>query len=282
MSRLVLVATPIGNMSDISPRAIEELTEAGLVCCEDTRRTGMMLKNLGIEATLMRVDEHTEHASIPRVLDALNEGRDVCLVTDAGTPGISDPGERIVRAVSETAHVVTAVPGPAAFVMALVISGLPTERFAFDGFLPRGGQERGRSIADLVRERRTTVLYEAPHRLQRTLEDLYVALGGDRRIVVARELTKIHEEVWRGTTADAVTHFAGVEPKGEYVLVVEGAADEPAATAEDIDRLLLAELAAGVSVRDAATVVADLTGATKKTVYNRALELSKNSDDERA
>ena len=166
--------------------------------------------------------------------------------------------------------------------MALVISGLPTERFAFDGFLPRGGQERGRSIADLVRERRTTVLYEAPHRLQRTLEDLYVALGGDRRIVVTRELTKIHEEVWRGTTADAVTHFAGVEPKGEYVLVVEGAADEPAATDDDIERLLLAELAAGVSVRDAATVVADLTGAPKKTVYNRALELSKNPDDERA
>lgn len=282
MSRLVLVATPIGNMSDVSPRAIAELTAAGLVCCEDTRRTGMMLKNLGIEATLMRVDEHTEHASIPRVLDALDEGRDVCLVTDAGTPGISDPGERIVRAVSQTAHVVTAVPGPAAFVMALVVSGLPTERFAFDGFLPRGGKERARSIADLVRERRTTVLYEAPHRLQRTLEDLYVALGGDRRIVVARELTKIHEEVWRGTTADAVTYFAGTEPKGEYVLVVEGAADEPAATADDIDRLLLAELAAGVSVRDAAAVVADLTGATKKTVYNRALDLSKSSDDDRA
>jgi 16S rRNA (cytidine1402-2'-O)-methyltransferase len=240
-----------------------------------------MLKNLGIDATLMRVDEHTEHASIPRVLDALNEGRDVCLVTDAGTPGISDPGERIVRAVSETTHVVTAVPGPAAFVMALVISGLPTERFAFDGFLPRGGQERARFITDLVRERRTTVLYEAPHRLHRTLEDLYIALGGERRIVVARELTKIHEEVWRGSMADAVAHFAGIEPKGEFVLVVEGAADEPAATADDIDRLLLAELAAGVSVRDAATVVTELTGASKKVVYNRALELSKSDDNER-
>ncbi|MBM3828202.1 MAG: 16S rRNA (cytidine(1402)-2'-O)-methyltransferase [Actinobacteria bacterium] len=279
MSRLVLVATPIGNMSDASPRAIKELTAAGLVCCEDTRRTGVMLKNLGIDATLMRVDEHTEHASIPRVIDALDEGRDVCLVTDAGTPGISDPGERLVRAVSLTSHVVTAVPGPAALVMALVISGLPSGRFVFDGFLPRGGPERQRSIADLARERRTTVLYEAPHRLNRTLDDLFVTLGGQRRIVVTREMTKIHEEVWRGTLADAVTHFAGIEPKGEFVLVVDGASDEPAASADDIDRMLLAELAAGVSVRDATSVVTELTGASKKVVYNRALELSESDDN---
>lgn len=279
MSRLVLVATPIGNMSDASPRAIKELTAAGLVCCEDTRRTGVMLKNLGIDATLMRVDEHTEHASIPRVIDALDEGRDVCLVTDAGTPGISDPGERLVRAVSLTSHVVTAVPGPAALVMALVISGLPSGRFVFDGFLPRGGQERQRSIDDLARERRTTVLYEAPHRLNRTLDDLFVTLGGQRRIVVTREMTKIHEEVWRGSLADAVTHFAGIEPKGEFVLVVDGASDEPAASADDIDRMLLAELAAGVSVRDATSVVTELTGASKKVVYNRALELSESDDN---
>lgn len=277
MSRLVLVATPIGNLSDISQRAVDELTNAGLVCCEDTRRTGMLLKNLGIDATLMRVDEHTEHASIPRVIDALNEGRDVCLVTDAGTPGISDPGERIVRAVAGTPHVVTAVPGPAAFVMALVISGLPADRFAFDGFLARGGRERATTIANLVRESRTTVLYEAPHRLRRTLEDLFVSLGGQRRIVVARELTKIHEEVWRGTLAEAVAWFGSVEPKGEFVLVIEGAADEPPATSDDIDRLLLAELTAGVSVRDAASTVAALTGATKKSVYERALELSKSA-----
>lgn len=278
MSRLVLVATPIGNMTDVSTRAVAELRAAGLVCCEDTRRTGMMLKNLGVDATLMRVDEHTEHASIPRVIDALDEGRDVCLVTDAGTPGISDPGERLVKAVSLTNHVVTAVPGPAAFVMALVISGLPTDRFVFDGFLPRGGKERARFIDELVRERRTTVLYEAPHRLKRTLEDLFVALGGGRRIVVARELTKVHEEVWRGTIAEAVTHHAEVEPKGEFVLVLEGAADAPAATAEDVDRLLLAELAADVSVRDASTVVSELTGVPRKTVYGRALELSKRDD----
>jgi len=266
-------------MSDASPRAIKELTAAGLVCCEDTRRTGVMLKNLGIDATLMRVDEHTEHASIPRVIDALDEGRDVCLVTDAGTPGISDPGERLVRAVSLTSHVVTAVPGPAALVMALVISGLPSGRFVFAGFLPRGGRERQRSIDDLARERRTTVLYEAPHRLNRTLDDLFVTLGGQRRIVVTREMTKIHEEVWRGSLADAVTHFAGIEPKGEFVLVVDGASDEPAASADDIDRMLLAELAAGVSVRDATSVVTELTGASKKVVYNRALELSESDDN---
>ena len=195
MSRLILVATPIGNMADVSQRMIDELRSAGLVCCEDTRRTGMFLKNLGIDATLMRVDDHTEHESIPRVIDALDDGRDVCLVTDAGTPGISDPGERLVRAVAATDHTVTAVPGPAALVMALVISGLPTSRFVFDGFLPRSGRDRARAIADIVDQPRTVVLYEAPHRLHRTLVDLHVACGDDRRIAIARELTKLHEEV---------------------------------------------------------------------------------------
>jgi 16S rRNA (cytidine1402-2'-O)-methyltransferase len=278
VSRLVLVATPIGNMSDLSPRAIAELTAAGLVCCEDTRRTGLMLKNLGIEATLMRVDEHTEHASIPRVIDALNDGRDVCVVTDAGTPGISDPGERLVRAVAETDHVVTAVPGPAALVMALVVSGLPSERFAFDGFLPRSGKQRTERLTDLARERRTVVLYEAPHRLARTLRDLAHSLGTERRIVITRELTKIHEQVWRGTLGDAITHHDTNEPKGEFVLVIDGATAEPNASADDIDHLLTAELAAGRSVRDSATEVSRLTGASKKSVYDRALQLSKNVD----
>jgi len=275
MSQLILVATPLGNMGDISPRAIEALTRAGLVCCEDTRRTGLLLHNLGIKATLMRVDEHTEHNSIPRVLDALNEGRDVCLVTDAGTPGISDPGSRLVRAAIDSSHIVSAIPGPTALIMALVISGLPTERFIFDGFLERGGQERSRHIEELSQQRRTVVLYEAPHRIQRTLDDLALACGPERLVALCRELTKIHEEVWRGTLTEAVEHFATTEPQGEFVIVLQGAPDSPPATAQDIDRLLTIELGLGLSTKDASTTVATSLGISRKVAYERAVYLSK-------
>jgi len=270
MSNLILVATPLGNMGDISPRAIEALTHAGLVCCEDTRRTGLLLHNLGIAATLMRVDDHTEHASIPRVLDALNEGRDVCLVTDAGTPGISDPGSRLVRAAIDASHNVSAIPGPAA----LIISGLPTDRFIFDGFIARSGQERAAHINELAMQRRTVILYEAPHRLHRTLVDLSVACGPERQVALCRELTKIHEEVWRGSLGEAVDHYGTNEPQGEFVLVLHGAPDAPPPTADDIDRLLIAELAAGASTKDASTAVSHILGVPKKNVYNRAVELT--------
>jgi 16S rRNA (cytidine1402-2'-O)-methyltransferase len=274
MSNLILVATPLGNMGDISPRAIEALTNAGLVCCEDTRRTGLLLHNLGIAATLMRVDDHTEHAAIPRVLDALNEGRDVCLVTDAGTPGISDPGSRLVRAAIDASHNVSAIPGPAALIMALIISGLPTDRFIFDGFIARSGQERALHINELALQRRTVILYEAPHRLHRTLVDLSVACGPERQVAVCRELTKIHEEVWRGTLGEAVDHYGTNEPQGEFVLVMQGAPDSPPPTADDIDRLLIAELAGGASSKDAATAVAHILGVPKKSAYNRAVEIT--------
>ena len=274
MSNLILVATPLGNMGDISPRAIEALTNAGLVCCEDTRRTGLLLHNLGIAATLMRVDDHTEHASIPRVLDALNEGRDVCMVTDAGTPGISDPGSRLVRAAIDASHNVSAIPGPAALIMALIISGLPTDRFIFDGFIARSGQERAMHINELALQRRTVILYEAPHRLHRTLVDLSVACGPERQVALCRELTKIHEEVWRGTLGEAVVHYGTNEPQGEFVLVVQGAPDSPPPTADDIDRLLIAELAGGASTKDASTAVSHILGVPKKNVYSRAVELT--------
>ena len=274
MSNLILVATPLGNMGDISPRAIEALTHAGLVCCEDTRRTGLLLHNLGIAATLMRVDDHTEHAAIPRVLDALNEGRDVCLVTDAGTPGISDPGSRLVRAAIDASHNVSAIPGPAALIMALIVSGLPTDRFVFDGFIARSGQERAMHINELALQRRTVILYEAPHRLHRTLVDLSVACGPERQVALCRELTKIHEEVWRGTLGEAVNHYGTNEPQGEFVLVMQGAPDSPPPTADDIDRLLIAELAGGASSKDAATAVAHILGVPKKSAYNRAVEIT--------
>lgn len=275
MSTLFLVGTPIGNMGDLSPRAVEILGSVGLVCCEDTRRTGLMLNNLGVDATLMRLDEHTEVPSIPRVLDALNDGRDVALVSDAGTPAISDPGARLVAAVvADGRHVVTAVPGASAALAALTISGLPSDRFVFEGFLPRSGGERSERLAAVARESRTIVMFEAPHRIERTLDDLISSCGGERFAAVCRELTKLHEEVRRGTLAE-VRSLLG-EPRGEYVIVLGGAADSVGASADDVDRMLRHELSSGASTRDAAATVAEMTGESRKVLYARALELGRD------
>ncbi len=274
MSTLFLVGTPIGNMGDLSPRAIEVLTSVGLVCCEDTRRTGLMLNNLGIDATLMRLDEHTEVASIPRVLDALDDGRDVALVSDAGTPAISDPGQKLVAAVAGTRHVVTSVPGASAALAALTISGLPTDRFVFEGFLPRSGTERTQRLASIARETRTVVVFEAPHRIERTLDDLVASCGGDRSAALCRELTKLHEDVKRASLSELRTALG--EPRGEYVIVVSGSNDATSYSPDDVDRMLRHELASGSSTRDAASVVADITGESRKDLYARALEIGRN------
>jgi 16S rRNA (cytidine1402-2'-O)-methyltransferase len=271
VSRLVLVATPLGNLGDLAPRAVEELRAVGLVCCEDTRRTGLLLNNLGIDAKLMRLDEHTEAVSIRRAIDALDEGRDVALVSDAGTPAISDPGERLVAAVAETGHAVTAVPGPSAVVMAVTLSGLPTSRFVFEGFLPRSGRERETRLAEIARESRTSVIYEAPHRIARTLDDLAGACGDDRRAAICRELTKVHEEVRRGSLRELIVTLG--EPKGEYVIVLGGASAAAAASESDIDDALRIELDAGSSVRDAADAVSAKLGVSRKSAYDRALAL---------
>ena len=221
--RLVLVATPIGNLGDLSPRAVEALRAAVLVCCEDTRRTGRLLQHAGVAAPRLAVcNEHTERGRIAEVLATLGDGGDVAVVTDAGTPGISDPGERLVRAAVDAGFEVTSVPGPAALVTALVTSGLATGRFAFEGFLPRSGPARRDRLAELATERRTIIVYEAPHRVLRTLADLATALGEDRPVAVARELTKLWETVVRGTLGD-ITRDLG-EPRGEYVLVIAGSA----------------------------------------------------------
>ena len=268
---LVLVATPIGNLGDLSPRAAAALAGADCICCEDTRRTGRLLSLAGIErrpgVALLRVDDHTEASRIGDVLDRLRRGERVVVVTDAGMPGIADPGERLVRAAAAEGLVVEVVPGPSAAVAGLVASGLPTGRFAFEGFLPRKGSGRAERLADLRGERRTIVLYEAPHRLVRTVSDLCGVLGGDRRVALARELTKLHEETWRGTVADAIARSQEFEPRGEYVLVVEGgAAPPPAADAELADAV--ARLRAdGLSTRDAVAEVAAAFDVPKRRVY---------------
>ena len=184
---LVLVGTPIGNLGDLSPRAVEALAGASLVCCEDTRRTGRLLQHAGIgRATLRTVNDHTEVRAIAEVLRRIRAGERVAVVTDAGMPGISDPGERMVRAVVDAGGTVEVVPGPSAVIAALVTSGLPAGRFVFEGFLPRKGSGRTSRLAAVAAEPRTTVLYEAPHRVARTLADLAAACGDDRRVAVAR------------------------------------------------------------------------------------------------
>jgi len=273
--RLVLVATPIGNLGDLSPRAVEELRRARLICCEDTRRTGKLLQHAGISGVRMAVaNEHTEVARTADVLDVLADGGSVALVTDAGTPGISDPGERLVRAVADAGYEVTAVPGPAALVMALVVSGFDATRFVFEGFIPRSGGDRTRRLDDIAHERRTVILYEAPHRIARTVTDLRSRLGGERRVALARELTKLHEEVWRGSLDDAADRVASVEARGEYVVVIEGAAEDDAPADDDVIRHALRH--AYDSGDDRKAAIATVVGALrvpKRRVYEIATSL---------
>jgi 16S rRNA (cytidine1402-2'-O)-methyltransferase len=279
VSTLWLVATPIGNLGDLPPRAVDVLAHAAMICCEDTRRTGLLLRHAGVKAERLAVcNDHTEASRVSDVLRVLGEGHDVAIVSDAGTPGISDPGERIVRAVVDAGFGVSAVPGPSAAIMALTVSGLATGRFVFEGFLPRKGIERAERLAEIASEGRTVVIYEAPHRVQRTLDDLREACGDERVIVVARELTKLHEEVVRGPLGEI--DIGG--PRGEYVLVLDGApADDRPVSDDDVRAALRDQLAAGASTRDAAASVAKEVGRPKREVYALAVALgSETGPDE--
>lgn len=271
---LVLVATPIGNLGDLAPRAVEVLRSADAICCEDTRRLAKLLAHAGVaRPRVIVVNDHTETERVPDVLDLLHRGALVAVVSDAGTPGISDPGERLARAARDAGHAVTVVPGASAAVGALVVSGLPAGRYVFEGFLPRSGSGRRQRLAELAGERRTIVLYEAPHRVARTLADLAGVLGGDRDVVIVRELTKLHEEVWRGSLSAAASRAVTVEPRGEYVLVVAGAPEPEAAGEADIDAALRDALAAGTDRKTAVAEVAAALGVPKRTVYAAALRL---------
>jgi 16S rRNA (cytidine1402-2'-O)-methyltransferase len=270
--RLVLVATPIGNVADLPPRAVEALAAASAIVCEDTRRTGRLLQRVGVTANRFLVaNEHTEAACAAQVRRLLDEGAVVAVVTDAGTPGIADPGERLVRAALEGGHVVSIVPGPAAAVAALAVSGLPTRRWVMEGFLPRSGRERAQRLDAVAAEPRTIVLYEAPHRLARTLADLAEHCPPDRPIVLARELTKLHEEVWRGRLHEALELVAGQTPRGEYVIVLAGAPPAPRPEDPDIDAALAARRSAGVDRKTAVAEVAAELGVPKRRVYDRSL-----------
>lgn len=271
MSTLWLIATPIGNLGDFPPRAAEVLGEVELLCCEDTRRTGILLRHAGIRVPRIAVcNDHTERARTSDVLRTLDAGGDVAIVSDAGTPGISDPGERIVRAVLDAGHPVSAVPGPSAAIMALTISGLSTSRFVFEGFLPRKGRDRADRLADIATESRTVVVYEAPHRIAKTIDDLRASCGDDRMVAVTRELTKLHEEVIRGRLGDLEIG----EPRGEYVVVIEGV-HSPGEPADDdqVRAALRASIDSGASTRDAVSEVANSTDRIRREVYALAVSL---------
>lgn len=227
---LYLVATPIGNLEDISLRALRVLREAALIAAEDTRRTRKLLTHHRIPGRLVSLHEHNERARTPVLVRRLLDGDSIAVVSDAGTPGLSDPGAMLVRAAAEAGVPVVPVPGASAVLAALVASGLPAEPVTFFGFLPAGGADRRRALAAMRDLPHTLVLFEAPHRLHRALEDLLEALG-DRRIAVARELTKVHEEVYRATLSDAVRHFSAHPPRGEFTLVIEGAGRDRGADA---------------------------------------------------
>lgn len=265
---IILAATPIGNLGDASARLIDALRTVEVVAAEDTRTTVHLLRALGIDARprLIAMHEHNETERAAEIVE-LARDRDVLVLSDAGMPGISDPGYALVVAAAAAGVTVTALPGPSAVITALAVSGLPTDRFAFDGFVPRKG--RRAFFAGLATEPRTLVFFESPHRLAESLADLAGAFGPDRRVVVCRELTKLHEEVVRGTAADLAERFAD-GARGEIVLVVEGAPPVAADAGAAIARVL--DLAAqGTRLKDAAALVAGETGLSKRDLYEGAL-----------
>ncbi len=266
---LILVATPIGNLADLSGRAAEALATAEVVCCEDTRRTGRLLEHCGAgSARLLRLDDHTETAMAARVCAMLESGAKVALVTDAGMPGLCDPGAHLVATAAEAGHQVTVIPGPSAGVAALALSGMPATRHAFEGFLPRKGAARSKRLAEIAAERRTVVLFEAPHRLGACLADLARVCGAQRRAVVAREITKLHEQVVRGTL-DELAGWAADGVRGEVVIVIEGAAEVAAEPSdEQLRSALRVALESGLSGRDAVLEVSSVYEVSRRRTYD--------------
>lgn len=272
-AQLVVVGTPLGNLGDLSPRAAEALSTAHLIACEDTRRTGKLLTHIGVSAIpLIVCNEHTEASAAERVVNELGAGHTVALVSDAGMPVISDPGERVVRAVIDAGFTVTVVPGPTAASAALAASGLPVRRYVFEGFLPRKGAERAERLLGLRDEQRAVVVYEGPHRAERTLNDLANVLGPDRRVAIGRELTKLHEQFWRGSLAESVA-WAAEGLKGELVFVIEGAPPPDAATDDAIRAELRQAISSGESTRDAVSGVAEKLGVGRNRAYDLATDL---------
>ncbi len=275
---LFVVATPIGNLDDLTPRARQTLATVDLVAAEDTRHTGRLLSNIGAKPRLLALHDHNEEHAVHGLIKALKNGKDVALVSDAGTPLVSDPGFRLVRAAHENRITVVPLPGASAVTAALSVAGLPTDRFCFEGFAPSKRAARRRWLEGLVREQRTIVLYESVHRIGDCLADLVDLFGADRQAFVGRELTKMHEQCVQETLGSLAQRVAdgSIVGKGEFVIVIAGAAPTDESTV-DADRLLRL-LGEKLSAREAARIAAEVTGAKKNALYERLLELKQAAD----
>lgn len=269
---LYLVGTPIGNLGDLSVRALETLRGADFIAAEDTRVTAKLLNHFEIRKPCVSYYEHNKYASGEKILARILAGETCALVTDAGMPAISDPGEDLVRLCAEHGVEVVTIPGPCAAVAALAVSGLPTQRFCFEGFLAVSGKNRSAHLEQLKTEQRTMIFYEAPHKLVRTLEDM-LAVFGDRDLTIAREITKLHEETLRTTLSGALAHFREVPPKGEFVLVLRGAQPDtaPEITEEDALARVQQYRSEGLSLKEACKRAADETGFAKNALYSLAI-----------
>lgn len=277
---LYIVATPIGNLDDLTPRARQTLANVDLIAAEDTRHTGRLLSHIGVQTRQMALHDHNESQAAERIVDTLKAGQSVALVSDAGTPLISDPGYRLVRSAQDAGITVSPLPGASAAIAALSIAGLPSDRFCFEGFLPAKQQARRAALAGLAAEPRTLIFYESVHRVGETLADMATAFGDERDAFVGRELTKLHEQGVRGTLKMLFEQVRAGEivAKGEFVIVVTGA-ERTARGAEDVDRLLR-ELVDVLPAKTAAAVAAKVTGARRNEMYQRIIALRAATDSD--
>ena len=273
---LVVIGTPIGNLGDISERAIKELREVDLICCEDTRRTGKLLNLLNINPRpdLEVVNEHTEEKRANEILNRITAGLRVALVTDAGMPGIADPGQYLIKSAIDHEINLEIVPGPTAGIVALIASGLPTSRFVFQGFIPRKGEERQRRIEEIARDDKTTVIYESGKRIERTIQDLLNICGDERKAIIARELTKMHEEIQRGTLRHLQTKMSDISTKGEFVLILSGISEDHYVSDSLLKEELQEIIGRGKSKRDAVKELTSKYKLSKRRVYDLSIEIS--------
>jgi 16S rRNA (cytidine1402-2'-O)-methyltransferase len=284
VGKLYVVATPIGNLGDLSPRARAVLADCALIAAEDTRHTGILLKHFGIATPQLSLHDHNEEARAIEIIARLREGKSIALVSDAGTPAISDPGFELVRAVAAADIEIIAIPGPCAAIAALSIGALPTDRFCFEGFLPARGSARRQRLKSLDHEPRTLVIYEAPHRVRETLEDCVAAFGEARRATVVREATKLHETTYRGSLLELLNKAKSDEDfgRGEIVLLIGGtpqtadSSDAESQTKAQLDKVLTS-LLAELPLKQAARLAAQITGARDNEAYKRALVLKGQS-----
>ncbi|BAY76449.1 uroporphyrin-III C/tetrapyrrole methyltransferase [Nostoc linckia NIES-25] len=272
---LYVVGTPIGNLEDMTFRAVRILQTVDIIAAEDTRHTGKLLQHFEIKTPQVSYHEHNRTSRIPELLQYLANDKAIALVSDAGMPGISDPGYELIKACIEAGITVVPIPGASAAITALSAAGLPTDRFVFEGFLPAKSQQRREHLESLQIESRTLIFYESPHRLQDTLQDLAEILGSDRQIVLGRELTKLYEEFWRGTIGEAIAHYSQREPQGEYTLIVAGIpATQPQLTEEELKAELKQLISQGISRSQASRQLAKLTSLPRRQIYQIALSLA--------